>query len=220
MKVTHSCLTLRPHRLYSPWNSPGQNTGEGSLFLLQGIFPTQGLNPGLPHCRWSLYQLSHQGSPRILGWVVYPTPSPADCPDLGIKLGSSALQADSLLTELSGKSSVTIIILQIYSGVSCDVCSGQHRYRTLSSLRNFYCIMLSRRDGRCIVSSPSVMGKVWETVPSLPAWEGSMLTHPQVSRLPGKPTCEEVGSPHSCPSDQGVLPSTRRLFLSRVKFCS
>ena len=47
------------HGLYSPWNSPGQNTGVGSLFLLQGSFPTQGLNPGLPHCRWILYQLSH-----------------------------------------------------------------------------------------------------------------------------------------------------------------
>ena len=50
-------------RLYSPWNSPGQNTGAGSLSLLQGIFPTQGSNPGLTHCRWILYQLSHQGSP-------------------------------------------------------------------------------------------------------------------------------------------------------------
>ena len=49
---------------YSPWNSPGQNTGEGSLSLLQGIFPAQGLNPGLPHCRQILYELSHKGSPR------------------------------------------------------------------------------------------------------------------------------------------------------------
>ena len=48
--------------LYSPWNSPGQNTGVGSLSLLQGIFPIQGSNPGLPHCRQILYQLSHQGS--------------------------------------------------------------------------------------------------------------------------------------------------------------
>ena len=46
--------------LYSPWNSPGQNTGVGSLSLLQGIFPTQGSNPGLPHCRWICYQLSHR----------------------------------------------------------------------------------------------------------------------------------------------------------------
>ena len=43
--------------LYRPWNSPGQNTGMGSCSLLQGIFPTQGSNPGLPHCRWILYQL-------------------------------------------------------------------------------------------------------------------------------------------------------------------
>ena len=56
--------SLRPHGLYSPWNSPGQNTGVGCLSLLQGIFPTQGSKPGLPHCRWILYQLSHQGSPN------------------------------------------------------------------------------------------------------------------------------------------------------------
>ena len=46
--------------LYSPWNSLGQNTRLGSLSLLQGIFPTQGLDPHLPHCRWILYQLSHR----------------------------------------------------------------------------------------------------------------------------------------------------------------
>ena len=61
--------SLRPHGLYSPWNSPGQNTGVGSIFLLQGISPTQESNPGLPHCRQTLYQLSHKGSPRILEWV-------------------------------------------------------------------------------------------------------------------------------------------------------
>ena len=54
---------LWPHGLYSPWNSPGQNTGVGSLSLLQGIIPAQRLNPGLPHCRWILYQLSYKGSP-------------------------------------------------------------------------------------------------------------------------------------------------------------
>ena len=62
--VTQSCLTLRPHGLYnSPWNSPGQHIGVGSRSLLQGIFPAQGWNPGLPHCRWILYHLSHKGSP-------------------------------------------------------------------------------------------------------------------------------------------------------------
>ena len=58
--------------LYSPWNSQGQNTGVGSCSRLQGIFPTQGSNPALLHCGWSLYQLSHQGGPRILEWVAYP----------------------------------------------------------------------------------------------------------------------------------------------------
>ena len=64
--------SLWPCGLYSPWNSPGQNTGVGSLSLLQGIFPTQGSNPGLLHCRQILYQLSHKGSQRILEWVAYP----------------------------------------------------------------------------------------------------------------------------------------------------
>ena len=54
--------SLRPHGLYTPCNSPGQNTEVGSLSFLQGIFPTQGLNPGLPHCKRILYQLSYQGS--------------------------------------------------------------------------------------------------------------------------------------------------------------
>ena len=64
--------SLWPHGLYSLWNSPGQNAGVGSLSLPQGIFPTQGSNPSLLHCRWVLYQLRHQGSPRILEWVAYP----------------------------------------------------------------------------------------------------------------------------------------------------
>ena len=50
------------------WSSPSQNTQVGSLSLLQGIFPTQGLNPGLPHGRRILYQLNHKGSPRTLEW--------------------------------------------------------------------------------------------------------------------------------------------------------
>ena len=66
---SHSVMSdsLQLHDLYSPWNSSGQNTGVGSLSFLQGIFPTQGLNPGLLHCGWILYQLSHQGSPQITG---------------------------------------------------------------------------------------------------------------------------------------------------------
>ena len=68
--VTHSCLTLcDPMGLWSamllrPWNSPGKNTGVYGHSLHQRLFPTQGLNPRLLHCRWILYRLSHQGSPR------------------------------------------------------------------------------------------------------------------------------------------------------------
>ena len=60
VKVTPACPTLCDPIEYSPWNSPGWNTSVGSLSLLQGIFSTQGPNPGLWHCRWILYQLSHQ----------------------------------------------------------------------------------------------------------------------------------------------------------------
>ena len=57
--------SLPLHGLYSTWNSPGQNTGVGSLSLLQGIFPVQGSNPSVLHWRMILYQLSHKGSPDI-----------------------------------------------------------------------------------------------------------------------------------------------------------
>ena len=60
--------SLRVHGLYSPWNSPGRNTGMGSYSLLQGIFPTQEQNLGLLPYRRTLYLLSHKESPRILEW--------------------------------------------------------------------------------------------------------------------------------------------------------
>ena len=75
--------SLWPHRLYSLWNSPGQNTGVDCLSLLQGIFPTQGWKPGLPHCRQILYQLSHEESPRILECVAYPFSSRSSLPRNG-----------------------------------------------------------------------------------------------------------------------------------------
>ena len=74
-----------------PWNSPGQNTGVGSLSLLQGIFLTQGSIPCLLHCRRILYELSHQRSPRILEWVAYPfsrgssRPRDGTCPKPAVK---------------------------------------------------------------------------------------------------------------------------------------
>ena len=66
--VVSDCLRpcgLYPPRLLCPWDSPGKNTGVGYHLLLQGIFPTQGSNPGLLYFRQTLYPLSHQGSPWI-----------------------------------------------------------------------------------------------------------------------------------------------------------
>ena len=72
--------SLRPSGLYSPWNSPGQNTGLGSLSLLQEIFPTEGSNPGLSHCRQILQQLRHKRNPKILEWVACPFSSGSSQP--------------------------------------------------------------------------------------------------------------------------------------------
>ena len=99
VKVIQSCPTLcEPMNYVNLWNSPGQNTRVGSRSLLQGIFPTQGLNPGLPDCRQILYQLCYQGSPRIPEWVAYPLSSRSSQPRS--RTGSPALQEDSLPTEL------------------------------------------------------------------------------------------------------------------------
>ena len=84
--VTQSCPTLCNSMDCSPpgssvhGDSPGKNTGMGTLSLLQGIFSTQGANPGLLHCRWILYQQSHQGSPKMLKWVAYPFSSRSSRP--------------------------------------------------------------------------------------------------------------------------------------------
>ena len=59
-------------RLHHPWDSPGKSIGVHCHSLLQGIFPTQGSNPGIPCCRQIFYQLSHQGSSWILEWVAFP----------------------------------------------------------------------------------------------------------------------------------------------------
>ena len=73
----------------------------GGHILLQGIFPTQGSNPGLLHCRRILYHLSHQGRPRTLEWVAYPFSRGSSQP--GIEPRSPTLQVDSLPAEPQGK---------------------------------------------------------------------------------------------------------------------
>ena len=77
VKVTQSYTTLCNPEY---WNSSVQNTEVGSISRLHGVFPTQGLKPGLPHCKRILYQLSHKGSPRILEWVAYPFSSGSSRP--------------------------------------------------------------------------------------------------------------------------------------------
>ena len=84
VKITQSGPThCGPHGLYNLWNSPGQNNVVHRLFLLQGIFPTQGLNPGLLHCRWILYQLSTREDQEY--WSGQSIPSPEDLPNPGIE---------------------------------------------------------------------------------------------------------------------------------------
>jgi len=70
--------------LLTPWSIESMGFSRPEYWsgypLLQGIFPIQGSNPGLWHCRWILYQLSHKGSPRILEWVAYPFSSRSSWP--------------------------------------------------------------------------------------------------------------------------------------------
>ena len=104
--VTQSCPTLckpmdcRPSGSSVHGDSPGKNIGVGCHALLQGIFPTEGLNPDLPHCRWILCHLSHQGSPRISEWVAYAFSRGSSRPRNWTRV---SLPADSLPTEPPGK---------------------------------------------------------------------------------------------------------------------
>ena len=97
--------------LHSPWTPPGQNTRAGSLSLLQETFPTQGLDPGLPHCRWILYQLSHKGSPRILEWVAYPFPSGSSQPRNGTRV--SFRHCRRILYQLSYQGSTVVVVVVV-----------------------------------------------------------------------------------------------------------
>ena len=106
---SHSTVSdsSRPHGLYSSWNSPGQNTGVGSLSLLQGVFPTQGSNLRLPHCRWILYQLSQEGSPRKLECVAYPFSSRSSQPRNRTRV---SFIAGGFLTSWATREALTLLL--------------------------------------------------------------------------------------------------------------
>ena len=121
--------SLWPHELYSMpgsfahGDSPGKNTGVASLSLLQGIFPTQGSKPGLPHCRRILYQLSHQGSPRIPNWVAYSfskgSSRPRNQTGVSCIAGRFFFLPAKLPREAHSNSTCTLELLGRWSKISC-----------------------------------------------------------------------------------------------------
>ena len=104
--------SLRPHgmwpaRLLCPWDSPGRDTRVGCHALPQGIFPTQGSNPGLPHCRQILYHLSRQENPRILEWIAHPSSRGTSRPR---DLNRGLLHCRRILYQLSHQGSIAAAV--------------------------------------------------------------------------------------------------------------
>ena len=102
--------SLRSHVLYSPWNSPGQNTGLGSLSPLQGDHPNPGIKPRSPALQVDSLSAEPQGKPKNSG-VGSLSLSPGDLPNREIEPGSPALQADFLPAEVPGKPRIVALFL-------------------------------------------------------------------------------------------------------------
>ena len=132
--VAHSYLTLCDPMDCSPpgssvhGDSPDKNTGVGCHTLLQGIFPTQGLNPGLLHCGQLLHRLSHQGSMRILEWVAYPFSRGSSQPRN--QTGVSCTTGTSLPAELPRKPGSWTTRLQNCETI--NFCCLSHQFVILS----------------------------------------------------------------------------------------
>ena len=126
--------SLQPHGLYSPWNSPGQNTGVGSLSLLQGIFPTQGLNPGLLHCRWTLYQLSHKISHISLSFFYMSLKLPFN------KITCNCFLKSRCITELSWNvlKNTSAQVLLFFSKAPDAYLMSSHVYKQLYYMMIFH----------------------------------------------------------------------------------
>ena len=125
----------------SPWSSPGQNTGVCSLSLLQGIFPTQGSNPGLPPCRQILYRLSHQGSPLRcpnpvpISAPLHKDPSPPlfSCPRPHHSILPAPWSVEALALCLQPCLSISSAVLGWRRGGGLNLCSYQPCPACLSS---------------------------------------------------------------------------------------
>ena len=108
--------------LVSLWNyqahKNSRNTGVSSLSLLQGFFPIQGMNPGLPHCRQILYQLSHKGSPTILEWVAYPFSSKSSWPR--IQTGVPCI-AGGFFTNWAIRDILVLLLSTVVQDTTCPV---------------------------------------------------------------------------------------------------
>ena len=115
--------SMQPRGLYSPWNSLGHSTRVGSLSLLQGIFPTQGSNPGLPHCRQILYQLSHKGSPKILEWVAYPLSRGSSWPRNRTRVSH---MAGGFFTSWATRAMVFPVVMVMYGCESWTIKKAEH----------------------------------------------------------------------------------------------
>ena len=137
----------------SPWNSLGQNTGVANLFHLQGIFPTWGSNPGLLGCRQILYQLSHQGSPRILEWVAYAFSSGSSDP--GIELGSPAFQLSYQILK------VHPFFFPEFNSCICRLCVDNSQCLHLGSFHFAFCFHVPSRMSILGIQSPHLVQPFW-----------------------------------------------------------
>ena len=137
--------------LLRPWDSPGKNTGVGCRFLLQEIFPTQGSNPGLPHCRQMLYHLSHQGSSEkhllLLYWL---------CQSLCVNHN----KLWKILKEIGISNHLTCLLRNLYAAQEATVRTGH-------GTTDWSWWKWKRRVKKLAYSSTFRKRRSWHLVPSL-----------------------------------------------------
>ena len=133
---------------YSSWDSPGQNPGVGSLSLLQGIFPTQGSKPCLPHCRQILYHLCHQGNPTILEWVAYPFSSGSSGPRnwIGVSCSAGGFFTRWVIRKAQSESEVAQSCLTLCHPIDCSLPGSSLHGILQARILEWVAISFSRRS--------------------------------------------------------------------------